>query len=120
MHFAARFQAIGIGDGASAQIGRFMIGVHRGRISGGLQKPVRGSFEFPGGLVMDGQVRPRLWTGRPCGVRQGHWQSAGSIPLVVPASRPVECFLVQHVDKRIALPRNGISGIAFPEELISE
>ena len=41
-----RFQALGMGDSSFAQVARFMIGVHLGRISGGLEKPVRGSLEF--------------------------------------------------------------------------
>ncbi len=28
----------------------------------------------------------------------------------------MECFLIQHVNEGVALPGNGISGIAFPQE----
>ena len=93
-----------------------MVGVHLGRIPGGLEKPVRGSLEFPCGRVMNGQVgrNPRgivlVEVGEAIGNQPAPFRSTCR------RHCRVEGLLVEHMDERVALTRKGIYWIAFPEE----
>ena len=95
---------------------RLMIGEHRCRISGGPQEPLRGAFEVPAGFVMDCEFgrHPRRI------VLVEFRKAIGNQTAPFRSSRRrhcrVECFLIQHVNEGVALPGNGISGIAFPHE----